>query len=286
MTTALARRVGRRAAAAAVAGALAGGYMMLGAGIANAQTRQVVCTISPAQIPAPVTVTEGDQVQLVLDLGAVTVRVGDPQPVQQPGIQVLSAAYGLLGDLCRAAVDVQAVVTSAVPVPPLPTVPTLPPLLPSQSVQLPLPGADVSVETGGDPATGPGGGDPGTGQPPAGGNPGSGQPPATTPSTPNGSAPGYRFDSGRIPLYDFSSVPYGVSTRFGAAAAPAFRFGQRVAGYAPQFGILGAENDVAGKVQALPLGGRNAVGLPVLLAVLMLSTVAGVLVRTWVLPRA
>jgi len=287
---ALARRAGNRAAAAALAVMLAAAYMMLGAGTANAAPREVVCTISPTPIPAPVAVTEGDQVQLVLDLrslGLGMVAVGPTRTANTPGEQVMQEMFGgilglVAGGLCRAAVLVQSTVTSAVPLPPLPSVPTVPPLVPSESVQVPLPGVELSVETGGT-GSPPGTDDPGTSPP------GSSPPGTHPPGAPGGSAPNYRYDPSRLQLYDFASVPYGVSTRFGAAAAPAFRFGQQVPGYAPQFGILGAEDakDVAaGKVRALPLGGHTAVGLPVLLAVLMLSTVSGALVRTWALRRA
>lgn len=292
MIAALARRAGPRAAAAAIAVLLGAASMMLGAGTANAAPRQVVCTIGTA-LPAPVTVTEGERVQLVLDVPVLGIRVnvGPAQTATTPGEQVLSATVtgvvGLVGQLCKAVVQVQTAVTSAVPLPPLPQLPSAPPLLPTQSVQVPLPGAEVSVQTGG------------TGSAPGTGNPAPNQPGAPPPATgsdapsndtagaPSGLAPTYRFDAGRIPLYDFSSAPYGVSTRFGAAAAPAFRFGQRVPGYAPQFGILGGEDvTTAGQVQTLPLHGPTAVGLPVLLAVLMLSTVSGALVRTWTLSRS
>ena len=249
---------------------------------ANAEQREVVCTVG-GSLTAPVAVNEGDQVQLVLvePVLGTRVNVGAAQTAT-PGTQVLSATVtgviGLVGQLCRAAVQVQAVVTSAVPLPPV-SLPTVP-LLPSQSVPLPVPGVDVSVVTGG--SSGAGGGEPVAGQP------GSGQPPPAAPDGPSGYLPGYRFDQGRIPFYDFSAVPYGVGARFGAGAAPAFRFGQRLPGYAPQFGILGddAASNVAGKVRALPLGRSASVALPVLLAVLMLSTVSGALVRTWALRRA
>jgi hypothetical protein len=262
--------------------------MVLGAGVARAEAREVVCTVSPAQLPAPVTVAEGDQVQLVLivDLLGTTTRVKvGPAQTATPGTEVLSATVtdvvGLAGEVCRAAVRVQAVLTSALPVPPLPSLPTLEPP-PSESVQLLLPGVDVSVQTGGGTRSGPGTGDPRSGQPPAGGDPTSGQPATHGPSAPSGSAPGYRFGSGWM----FSLGPYGLSSRFGPAAAPAFEFGQGVPGYAPQFGILDAENDAAGRVQVLQVGGRAAVALPVLLAVLMLATVSAALVRSWVLRRA
>jgi hypothetical protein len=277
----------RRTGAVLLAGILGAGTMLLGAGSASAEPREVVCTIGA--LPNAVSVQEGDQVQLVVVLLGTRVAVGPAQTVSAD-TDVLSATVsgalasllGLVGELCKAAVDVQATVTSAVPVPvpELPSVPMLP--LPTQSVELPLPGAEVSVNLGGGSSAPP----PGTQDP---SQPGATPPPPlVTPGAPNGS-PGYRFDPGALPRYDFSRTPYGVGNRFGSLAAPAFRFGQQVPGYAPQFGILGAENgDVAaaGKVQALPVRGSAPVALPVLLSVLMLSVVSGALVRTWVLRRA
>lgn len=292
MNAALARRIGGRVTAAALAVLLGAASMMLGAGTANAAPRQVVCQIGAST--EPVKVTEGEQVQLVINLAGVLVKVGEPQTVK-PETEVLSAVFtnalGIVVGLCSAAVDVQRTVTSAVPLPPppvtVPALPVLPSLLPS-SVALPVPGVDVAVEQGSTVgATPPAGGPtPPAGQVPT--QPGTNQPPTSSPRTPDGYFPGYRFQPGAVPRYDFSSLPYGPSARFSDIAVPAFRFGQQVPGYAPQFGVLGPEaarNATAGRVQALPLGGPTAVGLPVLLAVLMLSTVSGALVRTWTLRR-
>jgi len=246
--------------------------MMLGAGTAGAASSEVVCRID-GSLPAPVTLTEGDQAQLVLVVPALGTRVTvGPAQSPPPGSHVLSAAVqGVLGvadgTVCRAVVQVQATVASAVPLAPLPPVasPPLPPLVPSQSARVSLPGAEVSVETG---------------SPPGGPAP----PPASRPAAPaaSGSAAGSRFDIGR--LYGFSSVSYGMRARFGAAA-PALRFGQNVPGYAPEVGILDDAANDPGTVRALPPRGAPA-RLPVLLAVLALATVSGVLVRTWMLGRA
>lgn len=280
MTAALARRLGTAALTASLTVAI----MLVGAGSASAQPRAVVCTIG-GSLNTPVQVTEGDRVQLVLDVLGIRVNVGPPQTAT-PGTEVLSGTVagviGLVGQLCRAAVQVHAVVTSVVPIPSLPPLPTLPPLLPS-SVVVPIPGvAEVGVGSGGggQQTTPP----PGTTVPPTS-PPGGAQPPGSTPGAPS-DTPGFRFERGGPPLYDFSRAPYGVSDRFGAAAAPAFRFGQKVPGYAPQFGVLDEAVTNAGDARALPAGGSGAVALPVLLAVLMLSAVAGALVRTWVLRRA
>lgn len=288
------RRIGRRAAAVALALAVSCGTMLAGAGSASAAPTPVTCTLLGGPLNQPVSVRPGEQVQLVLVVPVLGTRVsvGPAQTVgSAPGEQVLRATItnvlGLVGQVCQAVVNVQSTVSSVVPVPPL-VVPTLPGG-PSQSVTVPLPGASVGVEQGGRSTTPP----PTTGQP---------DPNAPTPSVPprdgdrppsNPLAPGgsvnWRFDNARIPLYDFSTVPYGVGYRFGSSAAPAFRFGQRVPGYSPKFGILGAEpgDDVArvGTVEALPVGGAK-VALPVLLAVLLLSAVTGTLVRTWALRRA
>ena len=81
-----------------------------------------------------------------------------------------------------------------------------------------------------------------------------------------------------------------MSSQLGGFTAPAFQFGQGLAGYSPQFGILpsGSRGGPAGPgvARALPFGLPGKVALPVLLAVLMLSAASGALVRTWVLRRA
>jgi hypothetical protein len=268
----VAAALAHRGGAAGLAVTLGAISMMLGAGTAEAASREVVCRID-GSLPAPVTLTEGDQAQLVLVVPALGTRVTvGPAQSPSPGSHVLSAAVqGVLGvadgTVCRAVVQVQAAVASVAPLPPPPPVapPTLPPLAPSQSVRVPLPGAEVSVETG---------------SPPGGQAP----PPASRPGAPatSGSTAGSRFDVGR--LYGFSSVSYGMRARFGAAA-PALRFGQNVPGYAPELGVLdGAAHDT-GTVRALPPRGAPA-RLPVLLAVLLLATVSAVLVRAWTLRRA
>lgn len=291
MTAALARRVRGRAAAATLAVMLGAGTMLLGSGSASAEPRELVCTVG-GSLAAPVALSEGDQVQLMVVVPVLGTRFAvGPAQAAAPGTEVLSAPLSqsvaallgvVNGALCRTAVQVAAVVTPAVPVPlPPALVPTLP--LPPQTVTVPVPGVGVTVQQG-TPAAQPPAGNP------SGSQPGTPPPPLVSPGAGNGT-PGFRFDPGALPTYDFSRTPFGVGNRFGSLAAPAFRFGQQVPGYAPQFGILGAEStrtDVAeaGKVQALPTGGPAAVALPVLLAVLMLSAVAGALVRTWVLRRA
>ena len=269
MTAPVARRCWRGAAAVAVvlAVTLAGPVGTAGA----AQPVPVTCTLLGGPLNEPVSVEPGSSVQLVLVVPVLGTRV-DVGPAQsvgdQPGEQLLqetvTGVVGLTGEVCQAVVSVQAVVGSAVPLPlPPVTVPTLPGV-PQQGVEVPLPGAEVGVDLGGQPA------------PPAGpAPPGDGEP---------GRPADRRFDS-RLPLYDFSFVPYGIGFRFGAWSAPAFRYGRQLPGYSPKFGILpGGEQTRVGAVRGLPIFG-DRVALPVLLAVLMLAAVSGGLVRTFAVRR-
>lgn len=258
---------GGRAVAGLLAAAVASASLLLGAGTAYAEAHEVQCSIG-ATLPAPVTLTQGERVQLVfvVPLLGTRVAVGAAQTAE-PGNQVLSATVtelvGFVGEICRTAVVVEAAVP--VPVPAL-TVP-LPPL-PPQSGQLSLPGVEVSVETGGDQGTGQPGGTPPGGGAPSGGAPGSG-------------APGFRFLPGRVALHDLFPMPGGLAGRFGAGLVPAFRFGQRVPGYAPELGVLDHGSSDAGRVRAVAVDGRPAIALPVLVAVLLAAVVTGVWVRRW-----
>lgn len=286
MTAALARRVG----AAALTATLSAGLMFLAAGSATAQTppRQLTCTLNLNQLPAPVTVQPGERLQLVLvvPLLGTRVNVGPAQTAPtNPGEALIqgtvAGVVGLVGQLCGVLVTVQNTATSVVPVPPI-VVPTLPPVLPP--VTVPLPGAPIEVlPPAGTTNPPPGSTPPGTTQPTQPGGGGT-QPPAATPDAP-APTPGYRFAPGSRSMYDFSRTPYGIGTRFGPGAAPAFRFGNQLPGYAPQFGVLDEKVADAGEVRALPVAAPGAVALPVLLAVLLLSAVAGALVRTWALRR-
>lgn len=277
MTAPVARRCWRGAAVVAVvlAVTLTGPSGTAGA----AQPVPVTCTLLGGPLNEPVSVEPGSSVQLVLvvPLLGTRVDVGPAQSVgDQPGEQLLqetvTGVVGLTGQVCQAVVSVQSVVGSAVPMPlPPVTVSTLPGV-PQQSVEVPLPGAEVGVDLGGQPA-----------------------PPAGQPAPPAGPAPpgdgepdqpaDRRFDS-RLPLYDFSFVPYGIGFRFGAWSAPAFWYGRQLPGYSPKFGILpgGGEQTRVGAVRGLPMFG-DRVALPVLLAVLMLAAVSGGLVRTLAVRR-
>ncbi|OZM72730.1 hypothetical protein CFN78_14000 [Amycolatopsis antarctica] len=106
------------------------------------------------------------------------------------------------------------------------------------------------------------------------------------------------FGGGFAPMRDYSNLPAASAGLF--APSPGLRYGGQVPGYAPQFGILGKDQagrasgdesvQNAGRAEALPGSGGNpmtdAVGLPVLIAVLALSGVTAALVRTWVLRRS
>ncbi|HET9142147.1 hypothetical protein [Actinophytocola sp.] len=92
---------------------------------------------------------------------------------------------------------------------------------------------------------------------------------------------------GRAPMADYGSIPFAAAGLF--APAPGVRYGGTVAGYTPQFGVLGADPQdgvrVAGNAEALHPKSGTRVALPVLLAVFALSGVTAALVRTWVLRR-
>ncbi|HEX2133178.1 MAG TPA: hypothetical protein VHH15_16650 [Actinophytocola sp.] len=142
------------------------------------------------------------------------------------------------------------------------------------------PGGETPGGTPGNPGSNPGGGLPAPNQPPVGG------------LTPGGWSlyPPGLWDLGRSPLDYYGSVPFARPGLF--APSPGVRYGGAVPGYSPQYGVLGAEGPVddgvqaAGRAEALDAPRGQRIELPVLLAVLALSVVTAVLVRTWVLRRA
>jgi hypothetical protein len=278
----VARRATGRVAAGLLAAVAAGSSALVGAGTAYAQAHEVQCLTGPT-LPAAVTLTEGERVQLVLVVPLLGTRVA-VGPAQTAGLgdQVLSATVtelvGLAGQVCRAAVVVEAAARSVAPLPPLPVPPAVP--LPPQSERLTLPGVEVSVETGGVPT----GGDPGTGQP-GGAPPGGPAPSVPGSGAGGGGAPAFRFLPGRVALHDLSALPGGLADRFGGGLVPAFRFGQRVPGYAPELGLLDRGSDDTGRVRPVAVEDRPAVALPVLVAVLVVAMVTGVVVRRWSLRR-
>lgn len=294
----------------ALVAAILAGTMLFGAGVSSAAT-PVTCTLLGGPLNEPVSVQSAEQVQLVLTVPTLGTRVnvGPAQSVgNQPGerlIQgIVTGVLGLAGQVCQAVVLVQQTVSSAVPLPPI-TAPTLPPVLPaplpplspelpvlpSEELTVPLPGVELGIDPDGQQSPPPPGNPPPDSAPPGGPAPGS--PPSGGPA-PSGGMPvpddsaSWGFKSVRIPPYGLSSAPYGLGYRFGQTAAPAFRFGQHVSGYSPKFGILpdtGNELDSAGTVAARSIGG-TVVALPVLLAILLLASVTGALVRTWAIRRA
>ncbi|HEX4704873.1 MAG TPA: hypothetical protein VH352_22280 [Pseudonocardiaceae bacterium] len=163
-------------------------------------------------------------------------------------------------------------------------------------------------------STSPGtGGTPGqTGTPPGGtpqqgggsGGTASGLPPANSPvlgGLPGLGSGGSLFNGGNLldfglaesPLARYAGIPFASAGLFDPS--PGVKYGGDVTGYAPQFGVLGQSDKVqpdgvqtAGQAEAYNAGGGplgSGVGLPMLLAVLMLAGVTAALVRTWVLRR-
>ncbi|HEX5404040.1 MAG TPA: hypothetical protein VFX16_17270 [Pseudonocardiaceae bacterium] len=106
--------------------------------------------------------------------------------------------------------------------------------------------------------------------------------------------PGALLDYGlaESPLARYAGISFASAGLFDPA--PGVKYGGDVPGYAPSSGQLG-QNDVptpdgvqtAGHAEALNIGGAlgNGVGLPMLLAVLLLAGVTAALVRTWVLRK-
>lgn len=96
------------------------------------------------------------------------------------------------------------------------------------------------------------------------------------------------------PLARYAGIPFASAGLFDPS--PGVKYGGSVPGYSPTYGVLGQGGDdgtsddvrTAGHAEALSLPGGtlgNGVGLPMLLAVLMLAGVTAGLVRTWVLRR-
>ncbi|WP_285750131.1 hypothetical protein [Lentzea sp. NBRC 105346] len=153
--------------------------------------------------------------------------------------------------------------------------------------------ADASQQgTGQTPPTTPPGTTPGT----PGTQPGT--TPGTTPGNQTGATPvggvaasntGFSLYSlgsnyGRVPLFSYGSLPFALPGVY--SPSPGVRYGSVVPRAGADQGYNGDPVQTAGQAQALPrLRGVGGVGMPVLLAVLMLSCVTGALVRTWVLRR-
>jgi hypothetical protein len=94
------------------------------------------------------------------------------------------------------------------------------------------------------------------------------------------------------PLSRYAGIPFASAGLFDPS--PGVKYGGNVSGYAPSYGVIGQDTTVppdgvetAGHAEALGPAGTlgNGVGLPMLLAVLMLAGVTAALVRTWVLRK-
>jgi hypothetical protein len=117
------------------------------------------------------------------------------------------------------------------------------------------------------------------------------QPQPGTPGAPQGTPisrdfPLYSLGTnfGRVPLFSYGSLPFAMPGLY--SPSPGVRYGSQVPRASNGNGVDGDPVQAAGRATALPrLGGPGGVGLPVLLAVLMLACVTGALVRTWVLRR-
>jgi hypothetical protein len=105
------------------------------------------------------------------------------------------------------------------------------------------------------------------------------------------------FGLGASPLARYAGIPFASAGLFDPA--PGVRYGGDVPGYAPTSGQLGQSGpngrgalpgdgvQTAGHAEAFNPGGAlgDGVGLPMLLAVLLLAGVTAALVRTWVLRK-
>lgn len=94
------------------------------------------------------------------------------------------------------------------------------------------------------------------------------------------------------PLSRYAGIPFASAGLFDPS--PGVKYGGNVSGYSPSYGVIGQDTTVppdgvqtAGHAEALGPAGTlgNGVGLPMLLAVLMLAGVTAALVRTWVLRK-
>ncbi|AXB46303.1 hypothetical protein A4R43_30780 [Amycolatopsis albispora] len=257
-----------------------------------AATKKVPCGSS-------VTAKPGDTILGTTPLLGIPLNLG----VVSEATKVLTGVVdGLLGTLCKVTVNVVDTVVAPVP-----------------GVGAPLADATKGVVDGvhsgavgalgggqqapenkpGSPQTPPGGGTGGAPQTGPGGG-GVAPIPQSNSEVLGGSAPAFaslptNFASGYAPMRDYSTIPMAAPGIY--SPSPGVRYGGQIPGYAPEFGILGADGQPpapdavqnAGGAEALagPDGGfTDGTGLPVLIAVLALSGVTAALVRTWVLRKA
>ncbi|WP_216212121.1 hypothetical protein [Amycolatopsis aidingensis] len=158
----------------------------------------------------------------------------------------------------------------------------------------PAPGGSQGGQPGGDPGQSQGSGGTDRGER-------AGVPEANSPVLGGGAVPGFPglptdFSTGFAPMRDYSNLPFATAGLY--APSPGVRYGGQIPGYAPEFGILGQEEDQdpegagvrnAGEARALADGAGGPIdgtSLPLLLAVVALAGASGALVRTWVLRKA
>ncbi|MDT7724672.1 MAG: hypothetical protein QOI21_1248 [Actinomycetota bacterium] len=290
-------RIRRATAIGAATFALAGSAALAMPGTASAaETKTVPCGSTVEANPGDT--IHGTLLGLpLIDLGVVTVS------------KTLTATVNaLLGTVCQVTVTVVNTVVAPIPVVGAPAADAL-----NNGVAGVTNGVSGGIDatqralSGNPPAQQQPGGAPGNPQSPGSPNaPAGGNPAGVTPipdsnspvlaggfTAPNFSGLPFTF-TGYAPMRDYSTIPMVNAGLY--SPSPGLRYGGQVPGYAPEFGILGqaAQQPLGGGVQnagqaeALPGTGGGMVdgaGLPLLIAVLSLSAVSAVLVRTWVLRR-
>jgi hypothetical protein len=262
-------------------------------GTAAAETKTVPCG-------STVTASPEDSIQGTL-LGLPAVDLG---PVGAVSTTLTGTANALLGTVCKVTVNVVDAVVSPLPGVGAPAASAINGAAGNATNQL---SSALAGNKGQQPnQQQPGPGSPGNPQSPPGSAPAGGAPAgasgildASSPvlgglsSSPNFGGLTFNFSTGYAPMRDYSNIPMVNAGLY--SPSPGVRYGDQLPGYAPQFGILGQNGTKsgnsgiqnAGRAEALP-GGRgisDGVGMPVLIAVLLLSGVSAGLVRTWVLRR-
>jgi hypothetical protein len=256
-----------------------------------------------------VTAKPGDHVVGTASLLGVPLNI-DLGPIGQATTTLSQAVNGLLGGLCKITVNVVDTVIAPVPVVGAPLAGVV-----NGGVAGVTNGVSDAVSSGAralsgqQPASGPTSGPGAPGSAPTGGSPGTAPVGGQNPGSPSIPAPnspvlggatgfggfgGLPLDfSGYAPMRDYSSIPMAMAGVY--SPSPGLRYGGEIPGYAPEFGLPGDATPKqgnggiqnAGQAEALPVGDNvaNGVGIPVLVAVLLLSGVSAGLVRTWVLRR-
>ncbi|MBN6035663.1 hypothetical protein [Amycolatopsis sp. 195334CR] len=285
------RQIQRTAAVGAATFLLAGSAAIATPATASAaDTKKVPCGSS-------VTAKPGDTILGTTPLLGIPLNLG----IVNEATKVLTGVVdGLLGGLCKVTVTVIDTVVAPVPGVGAPIADA------TKGVVDGVHSGTVGVLNGGQQAPE---SKPGSPQTPPGSSPGTGGAPQTGPGGAvvpipqsnsevlGGSVPAFanlptNFSTGFAPMRDYSTIPMATAGIY--SPSPGVRYGGQIPGYAPEFGILGADGQPvapdavqnAGGAEALPSGGfTEGTGLPVLLAVLALSGVTAALVRTWVLRK-